>query len=183
VTMQEAIAAAQAGDLNSYQFVYDECLPKVLGFLRRRCPWLSAQERHEIAHDTLAWGWEHLGRYKPEKATLPTWLCWWALGMATNLKRRAQPVSMEALAEFEVEPADPGDGPDAAYERKRETRRLLHLLGQLPKRERHVVILCYLKGHTMAYAQERLHLSKRQVEYALHNGLGRIQHLRVHRRD
>ena len=183
MTAQEMVSAIRAGGTKYYDALYTEHLPIVRGFLRKRYPWMRVHERADCAHDALSYAFEHLDEFDPKKGAFTTWVCWQACRAANAVMRPRERARFESLDDETSGQPSGRDALVARRERKVLDRRLLLMLNLLPKRQRHVVILCVLKHHTMAYAQERLGLTKRRVEYALHCALGQLPALYADFRD
>lgn len=133
-----APAEAEAVDWES---AYRELLPRVFGYFRYRG--FDRPTAEDLTSATFEKAWRSRGRYRPDRASVPTWLLAIARNVATDQLRRHRPEQpLDADAAFQ------GDTPETAALRGAELQRLRTLLAGLPDRERELLALKYGAGAT-----------------------------------
>lgn len=90
-------------------------------------------------------------------------------------KEQAEQLLNESSAAYRLDPADTGASPSEQAARREEFLRAVAALDQLPPHERDVLILIYLKQHTLQEAADQLGLSKGQVSGNYGRGMTRLR--------
>lgn len=154
-----------------WEAVYREEMPRIYNFFRYRLGDRDLAE--ELTAVTFEKAWRTRSRYRRDVAKFSTWLFSIARNVATDHLRRNRP--MRANIEAEEVPAQTERGPEMAFERADDLRRLAALLAALPPREAELIALKYGAGLTNRSIAQLTGLSESNVGTILHRVVRRLR--------
>ncbi|MEO0049622.1 MAG: sigma-70 family RNA polymerase sigma factor [candidate division WOR-3 bacterium] len=132
----------------------------------------------EIVSLAQSKAYQNRHRYNPLKLTVSAWLWVITSRVAISWLRKHKGISIHNIGSAQDLPeslhptsADPAE----IYWQKVRKERLWILLNQLPKMERDVLILYYMKDYSYQTVAKRLNITQRQARYLANKGLARIR--------
>lgn len=160
-TDQDLLAAAAAGD----RAAFDELAGRYLLRLRRAAARILGDDAaaEDVAQDALLRAWTRAASYRPEAASVATWLHRIAVNAAIDRIRAAKPSA--ALPE---DLADLAPTADAVLAGRQRGQLLAAAIRSLPPRQRTAVALTYGQGWSGQKAADALRVSARALEGLLH---------------
>ncbi|MEX1143581.1 MAG: sigma-70 family RNA polymerase sigma factor [Anaerolineales bacterium] len=162
---REWLAAAQQGDSQAFSRLVDMYAKPVYNLCYRMLG--SPQDAEDAAQETFLRAFRSLRRYDPQRK-FATWLLSIAANHCIDQYRRVRPqfVSLEEVAEIELQEARPGPEKAAlAHEALDEVQRLL---ASLPARDRAALILYYWYEYSYAELAKALSISVPALKARLH---------------
>ncbi len=145
-----AVRRVLAGEKDAYETIHDCCDRPLRAFVGRRYYWAGPDFADEVAVRTHECALRRLGSFDPDKATLLTWLCWQARGVARLvLAERYGPRLVQFDESRHERWAQALPGPEARHEARERNRMLWEVFGVLPEECRTVIELHDLMGHTL----------------------------------
>lgn len=142
------LAAVARGDEGAFAALYEATLPRVFSLVRRICA--DAALAEEVTADAYVQVWRSAASYDATRGVALAWMLTIARTRALDALRRRDPAQTaadpHALADEGDRAADPLELL-AAFEAQTATRRAL---AALPARERQLIALAFLRGHTHA---------------------------------
>ncbi len=117
------------------------------------------QDAEETVQEAFLYLWRRAGSYRPERASLSTWLTLITRSRAVDrLRSRHRRGQTETKMETDLGPIE-GEEPPKSFDRlldDERSRRVTDALRELPAAQREVLELCYWRGLTQREASERL---------------------------
>lgn len=153
---------ARAGDRPALDALCAEVWPRL-----RRWALLETGEvalAEDAAQDSLVRLIRHLPQWSPERPFGP-----WLRAVVRNASRDARTRRGEVRSADREVTAGP-DGPDRRLDLRRAADRALAAFARCTPRQREVLDLCDLRGHTPAEAAERLGIAQGTARALLHQG-------------
>ncbi|HSE71699.1 MAG TPA: RNA polymerase sigma factor [Nocardioidaceae bacterium] len=167
---ERRLAAAKAGDEDSFAELFRSVQPAVLRYLR-------TLDRH-VAEDAAGETWvsvvRGLHRFSGDEAGWRAWVFTIARARLIDAQRQASrlptPVDVEELLESQPDGIDVA----ACVEVMFSTERALALIGRLPREQAEVVLLRHVAGLDVAHTAQVLGKRPGTVRVAAHRGLKRL---------
>lgn len=147
-------------DASSFRAFYDEALPRVYGYLVRRCGG-SAAVAEDLTQETFLAAVRELRRGRAIDAPVP-----WVLGIARHKLLDNYRRSERRAPELELAPETDG----AALEPDPRDERALAALGRVPAAQRAALVLRHLDGLSVPEVAATLERSVEAVESLLSRG-------------
>ena len=155
-------------EATDWEAVYREELPRIYNFFRYRVGDRPTAE--DLTSVTFEKAWRARERYRPERASVSTWLLTIARHVAIDHFRQRRPEvpldDLEATGE---------DTPETEALRRADRQRLRALLTTLPDRERELIALKYGAGATNLAIASLTGLSESNVGTILHRTVGALR--------
>jgi RNA polymerase sigma-70 factor (ECF subfamily) len=149
--------------------LYADQLPRVYNFFRYRVG--SGPTAEDLTSQTFEKAWAARHRYRRDLAGFSTWLMTIARNVATDhWRRRREHAPLEAAGELSG-----GEEPHEGLERREMFGRLLHLLAELPERDRELISLKYGAGLTNRAIAKQLRLTETNVGTMLHRAVQKLR--------
>ena len=117
----------------------------------------------DVAQDTLLRAWTRAASYRPEQASVSTWLHRIAVNAAIDRLRAARPST-----EIPEDLADVAPGAELVLAGRQRNRMLAEAIASLPERQRAAIAMTYGQGWSGARAADALSVSARALEGLLH---------------
>jgi RNA polymerase sigma-70 factor (ECF subfamily) len=168
VRILEWLAPAVPAEGVDWSAVYAEEMPRVFGYFRYRG--FERATAEDLTSITFEKAWRARGRYRKDRAAVPTWLLAIARNVAIDHLRRSRPVIPLEAASLRDD-----ETPETAALREAQSRRLRALVGALPERERELLALKYGAGATNRAIATITGLSESNVGTILHRTVGALR--------
>lgn len=123
----------------------------------------DAATAEDVAQDALLRAWTKASSYRPEQASVGTWLHRIAVNAAIDRLR-----SMRPSSEIPEDLADAGPSAELALAGRQEHRLLRDAIASLPERQRAAIAMTYGEGWSGQQAADALSVSARALEGLLH---------------
>jgi len=117
----------------------------------------------DVAQEALLRAWTRAASYRPEQASVGTWLHRIAVNAAIDRVRAARP-----SVELSEALPDAGPGAELALAGRQRQQVLAEAIAALPERQRTAITLTYGQGWSGARAAQALSVSARALEGLLH---------------
>ena len=117
----------------------------------------------DVAQDALLRAWTRAASYRPEQASVATWLHRIAVNAAIDRLRAARPST-----EIPEDLADAGPSAELALAGRQRNALLRDAIASLPDRQRAAITLTYGEGWSGQRAADALRVSARALEGLLH---------------
>lgn len=158
------LEALRSGDPGAVDAFYRDYAPRVLGWaIRLGGPDLDPED---AAHEVFETAFKRLSGFRGD-SKLSTWLFGVTRRSLANQRRKAALRRMVGLSQI-AEPADPLRT-DEEVTRLRRRRAVQHALERLNRRQREVLVLCDMEGHTAPEAGLMLDVPPGTVYSRLHH--------------
>lgn len=155
------IARAALGDRDAF-----DCLSARYGLRLRRAAMRvldDAAAAEDVAQDALLRAWTKAASYRPEQASVGTWLHRIAVNAAIDRLRATRPSS-----EIPEDLADAGPTAELVLAGRQQHALLRAAIASLPDRQRAAITLTYGEGWSGQRAADALRVSARALEGLLH---------------
>lgn len=143
----ELMRALCAGDKSALGKLYDRHAPTALGLATRILH--DQREAEDVVHDVFLELWRRASTYRPEAASVRTWLL--LMTRSRCFDRRGS-----APRRLNVALSEAYDASEEMDETTPDQKRVQSFLGDLPKNHREVILLGYYEGLTSTEMAERL---------------------------
>ncbi len=154
-------AAAQSAVLESMQHTWFRFCLSVLG---------DADIAADAVQETALRWLQRIGRFRGDSA-LQTWSLGIALNVCREIRRRRRPVGIDEVAD----PTAEQGGPDAAASDRENRDRLHALLGELPMRQREVLVLRYFEGLSIRQTADVMNCATGTVKATIWQALRKMR--------
>ncbi len=157
----ELISRAAGGDRPAF-----DVLSERYGLRLRRAAMRvldDAAAAEDVAQDALLRAWTKAASYRPEQASVGTWLHRIAVNAAIDRVRAARPST-----EIPEDLADAGPSAELALAGRQRQALLRDAIASLPERQRAAITLTYGEGWSGQRAADALRVSARALEGLLH---------------
>ncbi len=137
------VKAIAQGDRSALSALYDRYAGLMLSVARRMLG--EEREAEDLLHDVFLEVWRKAGDYKPERASVRTWLMMRLRSRALDRCKSAVRSRTVGLDDVGLSDA-PSTGPQRLLEVSPDRHRLHKALGTLPEAQRQVLRLSYFQG-------------------------------------
>ena len=165
-------APARGGGRDAFAELYEAHAGYVYGYLRARTP--SAADAEELASRTFANALANLGAYRG-RGPFRAWLTAIAHNLLANWYRGRGRRPPTAPLEEAFGVASDAPGPEAAFERSEETRRVRAAAAALAPDRRELIALKYADGLTNAEIGRRMGRSEGAIKALHHRTLRQLE--------
>ena len=117
----------------------------------------------DVAQDTLLRAWTRASSYRPEQASVSTWLHRIAVNASIDRLRATRPSTV-----LSDEMTDGAEGAELALAGRQRNQLLAQAIASLPERQRTAITLTYGEGWSGQRAAQALSVSARALEGLLH---------------
>ena len=168
------MVAAQAGDAAAYRSLLGEMTPVIKKFLRSRL--FNADHIDDVTQEILLAVHDARHTYRPEQPFRN-----WMYGIARHKmldhfrKQMRQSANEINDGEFVTFLKDPANDPEEALSGKD----LQSVLAKLPGRQKDILVLTKVEGHSMAEVAAKLGMTEAAVKVAAHRGYKRLKELLI----
>ncbi len=135
----------------------------------------------EITQDVFARVWRNAGQYKPEKASVETWIMRIARNRAIDEIRRRrvrlQPLTLDWDADCAFDIADAREDPEAEVAGAELRGRVRQAIFLLPAEQREAIALAFLQGYTHSRISQALGLPIGTVKTRIRLGMQKLRDL------
>lgn len=170
---ERRLAAAQAGDEDSFTELFRSLQPSLLRYLGT----MGGALADDVAAETWLAVVRGLGRFRGDEAKWKSWVFTIARARLVDARRRAArtpaPVDTDVVLDEHVAPDDVAGTVEEMFS----TEAALALIGRLPEQQAEVVLLRYVAGLDVAQAARALGKRPGAVRVAAHRGLRRLAEL------
>ena len=168
VRILEWLAPVVPAEAVDWDAVYRGEMPRVFNYFRYRG--FDRETAEDLTSATFEKAWRARGRYRRDRAAVPTWLLAIARNTATDHLRRARvavPLAESVLRDEET--------PETRAVREADSRRLRALLATIPERERELLALKFGAGATNRAIATVTGLGESNVGTILHRTIGALR--------
>jgi len=168
------MVAAQKGDAAAYRRLLNEMAPVIKKFLKTRL--FNPDHIEDVAQEILLAVHDARHTYRPEQPFRN-----WMYGIARHkmldyfrkqMRQSANEISDEEFVTFL---ADPANNPEEALSGKD----LQGVLAKLPDRQKDILVMTKVEGHSMAEIASKLGMSEAAVKVAAHRGYKKLRELLI----
>lgn len=171
--LQEWVRRAQAGEDEAFARLMEALAPAVYRLAVRYLG--DAVEAEDVVQETFFRAYMSLWTVDPARPFWP-WLATIAVRLCIDrLRRRREHTSLDTLPYAGIWFADVSSTPEEATLQAERLARIRRLVGQLPPRERAVVVLHYWEGMDLRTLAEVLGLSLAAVKSLLYRARKRLE--------
>lgn len=165
---------AQGGDAVAYRTLLNTITPLIKGYLRTRL--FSRSHIDDIAQEILLAIHAVRHTYNPEQP-FKNWMYGIARHKAIDYMRKAtrQNANETNDVEFETFMADAANNPEEALEIKQ----LRASLDKLPEKQRRILMLTKVEGHSMAEAGKLLDMTESAAKVAAHRAYKKLKEILI----
>lgn len=151
-------AVAQQRDRESFTRLFDHFVPLIKSFTLAAHPGSNILAS-EVAQDVMLKVWRKAHTYKPETASVSTWIFTLARNARIDYLRKHSRHQSDIVPDFiydELEDEDPG--PFQSAQQRRNEERVHSVMAELPDDQREVLEKVYMEGKTHVEVAEELRL-------------------------
>jgi RNA polymerase sigma-70 factor (ECF subfamily) len=166
----DLMLAAQAGDATAYYRLLSELTPIIKKFLKSRL--FNPDHVEDVTQEILLAVHTARHTYRPEQPFRN-----WMYGIARHKmidffrKQMRQNAHETSDDEFVTFLKDPANTPEEALSGKD----LQALLAKLPEKQRNILIMTKINGHSMAEAATKLHMTEAAAKVTAHRGYKKLK--------
>lgn len=161
----DLIRAAKCGDADAFEALMGAYERRVYCLCLRMMG--NAHDGEDAAQEAMLRIWQKIGQCRDEDA-FATWVYRVTASACLDALRRRRPQSsLEAMREEGFEPADGGETPEAAFERREERRELERAVAGVPEQMRAVFLLRDVHGMSVEETARALGISQGTVKSRL----------------
>lgn len=176
LTEEELLQRTGRGDSRAFDKVYDRMAPRLFGLLNQMLH--DGREAEDVLQDGFVLLWEKASSYDPDRGRAFPWVVTLfrqkAIDRMRMLGRRNRLVDSETLEQISLptSPPEESSNNEAAMERGVVVG---EALGKVPKEQRRVIELAFLKGLTHHVIAESTGVPLETVKSNIRNGLLRLR--------
>jgi RNA polymerase sigma-70 factor (ECF subfamily) len=168
------MVAAQAGDAAAYRRLLQEMTPVIKKFLKNRL--FNADHIEDVAQEVLLAVHDARHTYRPTQPFRN-----WMYGIARHkmldyfrkqMRQNANEISDDAFVTFLK---DPANNPEEALSGED----LRSVLAKLPDRQKDILIMTKVEGHSMAETASKFGMTEAAVKVAAHRGYKKLRELLI----
>ena len=167
----EVLARFRAGEEMTFQRIVEEYSPRLLGIIRPFAQDLD--EAHDLLQETWLRAYDKRRTFRGSGSLLG-WLCTISRNLCRARLRRKK-VPERHLSPQDQPEAAPEDAPKGALQANQRRRSIAEVLMELPRRQRDVVLLRILEGHSTAETARELGCAVGTVKATLHQALRKLE--------
>jgi len=168
------MVAAQAGDAAAYRRLLQEMAPVIKKFLKTRL--FNPDHIEDVAQEILLAVHDARHTYRPEQP-FRNWMYGIARHKMLDYFRKQMRQSANEINddEFVTFLADPANNPEEALSGKD----LQDVLAKLPGKQKDILVMTKVEGHSMAEIATKLGMSETAVKVAAHRGYKKLKELLI----
>lgn len=156
--VQDMQAVASGRDREAFTRLFDHFVPMIKAFTLSAHPGANILAS-EVAQEVMLKVWRKAHTYKPETASVSTWIFTLARNARIDYLRKHSRHQSDLVPDFiydELEDEHPG--PFQSAQQRRNEERVHSVMAELPEDQREVLAKVYMEGKTHAEVAEELRL-------------------------
>lgn len=172
--MAELMRAAQAGDSDAYRLLLEDAARRLRGHIRRRAPWLDAEDREDLVQEVLISMHGARASYDPARPFMP-WLAAIARNRIADHARRHRRRAAGAQAYRTLAETFDSDAVNHSAAGVVAAMSLQRAMADLTPAQREAVQMLKIEQLSLAEASARSGLSIAALKVSVHRAVRRLR--------